>query len=196
MKKIALILLALGIAKEKHKRKHKHCCKKKPPPPFEPIPLIVGTWLFNETISDIGSFSVLSAHTDGIVTTHRSLSIKQPVPANFPTGNFTTVETGIWRERATTVFQLLATSVVNVVTTGIPVDLAGTTPFARTKIELTARLSDDGNSMSISGTITLYEMDDLTLTKPLLDQNTGLPFVSNVASVGERLQFSLLDRGP
>ena len=194
---LVFALCASGSAFSKKRKKPKHTKPKKccpcPPPPFVPPALIVGTWLFNENVSTIGSFSVLSAHSDGTLSTHRSLAIFQPVPADFPTGNLTTVDKGIWKERATTIFQVINVSVVNIVTTGIPEDLQGVIDFARAKSELVLRISEDGDSMTITGTITLFEVDDLTLTKPLLNPNTGLPFVSNIVANGSRLKFSLLD---
>ena len=196
------LVVSCGIStaqakKRKHKRnKHKHCCPKPPPPPvIEPTPFIVGTWLFNEVVEELGSFSVLSADQDGNLTIHRSLSIQQPAPADFPTGNYTSVDKGIWRDITTTRFQVLSTSIVNIVTTGIPEALTGT-PFARAQSVLDFTISEDGNSLSYTGTITLYEINDLTFSNPLLNPETGLPFVSNITANGIRLKFSLLDMGP
>lgn len=185
-------------AKNKEKKSHssKCCCPPpEPPQPPAPRPLIVGSWALNEELNEVPSFSVISAHEDGTITIHRSLSIQQPAPSDFPTGNYTTIEEGVWRARSSNVFQVMSTSVVNLITTGIPAALAGT-PLARAQSTLTITISADGKTIDISGLMALFEITDVSFTRALLNPTTGLPFVTNIAATGKRVTFSPLDTGP
>ncbi len=188
-----IVILFIFLSLDAKDKKCKKCCP--PPPPVKPA-LIVGTWLLNEIISDVPAFSVLTAHQDGTLSIHRSLAIQQPVPADFPTGNFTTLEAGVWRALAPDTFKVLSSSVVNLITTGIPQALVGVAAFARAKTDLNIIISADNKKITLTGTIALFEADDLTFTKPILDPITGLPFVSQVVTSGRRLNFLPLDFGP
>ena len=186
MKKTVVSLLALCLIlsgsshtftknMKKDKKEHRCCCPPCPPPtPPTPVPtpLIVGSWVLNEIVNGIPSFSVLSAHTDGTLTLHRSLSIQQPVPPNFPTGNYATIEEGIWIAQSSTVFQVINSSVVNIVTTGIPVSLESTNPLARAlstysyhrHVDMPS-MGPNGKSLALTGSMELYEADDLSFTQ-------------------------------
>ncbi len=185
-------------SKYKDNKGHRCCpCPTPTPPPITPTPLIVGSWVLNEILNELPSFAVLAVHSDGTLSLHRSLAIQQPAPVGFPTGNYSTIDEGIWTQRSTTVFQVISTSVVNIITTGIPEALQATLPLARAQTTLNIRVSDDGKTLvSVSGAMALYEIDDLTFTKPLLNPNTGLPFVTDITATGLRLAFSQLDTGP
>ena len=214
MKKTVVSLLALCLlisgssdilskSSNKEKKEHRCCCPPCPPPtPPTPVPtpLIVGSWVLNEIVNGIPSFSVLSAYADGTLSLHRSLSIEQPVPTNFPTGNYATIEEGIWIARSSTVFQVINSSVVNIVTTGIPVSLESTNPLARALSTYTITITPDmpsmgtnGESLALTGSMVLYEADDLSFTQPILDSTTGLPFVSDITALGQNLVPSLND---
>ncbi len=192
------------FTKNKDKKERHCCCPPCPPPtPVTPPALIVGSWALNEIVNGIPSFSVLSAHADGTMSLHRSLSIQQPVSPDFPTGNYTTIEEGIWIARSANVFQVLSSSVVNIITAGIPAILTSTNPLARALSTYTFTITTDGpslpttnKSLALTGSIVLYEADSDDFTQPILDSSTGLPFVSTITAVGQSLSFSLNDVTP
>lgn len=192
----ALLIVGTCTAKKKEKQPIPEQCCPCPPPPVEPPAAISGTWVITEMIGDVTSQAELYADQRGNSILHRSLSIQQPVPSDFATGNYTTIDTGVWFRSITdpNVFTLKSTSIVNL-TTGIPDNVAGNPPFARSLTLLTVTISEDREEISYVGTTTLYDANDLNFNTPL-QSTTGEILTNAVSGTGKRFKLLGLEIGP
>lgn len=152
---------------------------------------LVGSYAVD--VTNLGFFGVYSFQEGGTLTWHDSASLEQPIPPLFPAGALATVGVGRWKEICKRSYKIVHASVINtrdLTTRNSCGDLllAGI-PFTRLKVEGTLELSDD--CQFINGTLVLnfFQVDDISLTKPLLIEGQPIPPIT-ATFIGQRIDFS------
>lgn len=165
-----------------HHEKHGHKTKQDP---------IVGPWVYNFEIAGDTIFGVWGFHADKTFEFHDSGNLTQSLPDVFPAGAYFTIDIGSWERTGKRTYEGVNTAVV--LARGFdcasPADLPGclaapAVPLFRLKTSFNDFVIDKGGqTASVTLHITVHPVDDLTLTLPAIDPNTGLPVPDSSGTV-------------
>ena len=128
---------------------------------------LVGAWTQKSDVD----FGNVTYNADGTFVKHVSSALGQPIPGNPPV--FQTVQSGIWKKTGHLQYDVVFASLANVPN---PTTILPTIPTFRLKNVGTITINPDKVSAVGTGTVTLYDINDLCMDNPIRE----LPNINSV----------------